>query len=55
LNGDVGSVCVIETSSNLASWSPIFTNTIPAAGFLLMADPGAAGQSRRFYRAVMPQ
>jgi hypothetical protein len=55
LNGAAGSICVIEASSNLASWSPVFTNTVPAAGSMLLNDPGAAGQKQRFYRAVISQ
>lgn len=52
LSGVVGSSCVIQSSSDLASWSAIVTNTIPAAGSMLITDPGAANQARRFYRAV---
>jgi len=53
LHGSTGSSCVIQASSNLVSWSAIFTNTIPAAGSMLITDPGATNQRQRFYRAVV--
>jgi streptogramin lyase len=52
VNGQSGSGCVIQASSNLVSWSPILSNTIPEAGIMLTTDTGAANQNRRFYRAV---
>jgi hypothetical protein len=41
---------VIETSTNLASWVPVFTNTTPT-NVLFYADPKASNYLRRFYRA----
>lgn len=52
LNGQAGSICVIQVSSNLASWTAISTNTMPAAGSMLITDPGAASQKQRFYRGL---
>jgi pimeloyl-ACP methyl ester carboxylesterase len=52
LNGAVGSNYVIQVSSDLVHWTPFSTNTIPAAGFIVIVDPGASGYSKRFYRAV---
>jgi hypothetical protein len=41
---------VIETSTSLAAWLPIFTNTTPT-NVLLYTDPEAGSFSNRFYRA----
>jgi hypothetical protein len=41
---------VIEASSNLTGWLPIFTNTTPT-NVLFYSDPGAANYPWRFYRA----
>jgi len=54
LNGPAGSNCVLQTSSDLLTWLPLLTNTIPAGGAILIEDPCAATNSRRFYRAVLP-
>jgi len=50
LNGVAGRVYAIEQSLDLLNWNPLdtVTNTGPTSTF---TDPGAAGQSRRFYRA----
>jgi hypothetical protein len=54
LNGITGSKLVIEKSSDLSNWSPLSTNTIPAAGWILIGDPWESGNSGRYYRAVPP-
>ena len=41
---------VIEASTNLAGWLPIFTNTTPT-NVLFYTDPDAGNHSGRFYRA----
>jgi uncharacterized delta-60 repeat protein len=41
---------VIEASTNLAGWAPVFTNTTPT-NVLFYADPDASNFPRRFYRA----
>jgi hypothetical protein len=41
---------VIEVSTNLAGWAPVFTNTMPT-NVLFYADPYAGNFPRRFYRA----
>jgi len=43
---------IIEGSSNLIDWTPIYTNTAPT-GPLNFIDTNAAGLRQRFYRAVM--
>jgi hypothetical protein len=41
---------VIEASTNLAGWAPVFTNTTPT-NVLFYTDPDASNYLRRFYRA----
>ena len=45
---------VIEASTNLAGWSPVFTNTTQT-NVLFYTDPEAANQPWRFYRAFQFQ
>lgn len=55
LNGSAGSTCIIQASSDLVTWSPISTNTIPLWGAVPVTDLYSAGHSSRFYRALIPQ
>ena len=41
---------VIEASTNLADWLPLYTNL--AGGTMTFADPGATNSQLRFYRAL---
>jgi len=41
---------VIEASTNLAGWAPVFTNTTPT-NVLFYTDPEASNSPTRFYRA----
>ena len=43
---------VIDASSNLVDWVPIFTNP-PGAGMKVFSDTAAQGEPQRFYRASM--
>ena len=44
---------VIQASTDLASWAPIATHTLPASGELPISDSPSAGSFvRRYYRAV---
>jgi subtilisin family serine protease len=45
-------LCVIQTSTNLVSWSPHSTNTTPNSGLLEFSEPRPPGPGQRFYRAV---
>ena len=54
LNAPAGSNCVVQTSSNLLSWWPVVTNTVPGGGSLLITDPSMTNHSPRFYRVLMP-
>jgi len=53
LNGQAGSNCVIEVSSDLVAWSPLSTNLVPESGSISVNDPAIATHARRFYRAVL--
>jgi subtilisin family serine protease len=44
--------CVIQVSTNLVSWSPIFTNTTSSAGTFDYTDSQSTNLTWRFYRAV---
>jgi hypothetical protein len=46
------SACIIQTSSNLTSWMPLLTNTIPVSGLLSITDSPPAKTANRFYRAI---
>jgi hypothetical protein len=50
LQGLAGRTYVTEASANLQTWTPVATNQLTGTQQVI-ADPGRAGQSRRFYRA----
>ena len=50
--GQTGSSCLIEASTNLFNWTPLFTNT-PFNGALNFTDPQTAQFPIRFYRATI--
>jgi hypothetical protein len=45
-------VCVIQSSPDLATWTPIFTNTTAADGTFDFVDTNSVAASQQFYRAV---
>ncbi len=51
LTGPTGHLVVIEASTDLVSWLPLWTNTF--AGPLTFSDP-QSGASKRFYRTHLP-
>jgi formylglycine-generating enzyme required for sulfatase activity len=53
LNGPVGTNYAVQISSNLVNWLSVSTNTIPAAGWILIADPKMSNQNQQYYRAVL--
>jgi sugar lactone lactonase YvrE len=53
LAGPAGRVVVIDVSTDLTTWLPIWTNTI-GAGALPFSDPQSNAYPNRFYRAVSP-
>jgi DNA-binding beta-propeller fold protein YncE len=52
LTGSAGQSVVVEASTDLISWLPVWTNTF--AGALNFVDPQSGVYSNRFYRAFMP-
>ena len=52
LSATTNLTCVIQVSTNLASWSPLFTNTTSAGGTFDFTDNQSTHCSRCFYRAV---
>ena len=52
ISGGAQKTYVIQASSNLVSWSPMATSTLPANGTMTMTDSTSAAVSRRFYRVV---
>jgi hypothetical protein len=49
LTGLTGQTYVIQTSTNLVDWTPVYTNI----GSFLFSDTNSPNSSTRFYRAVM--
>jgi hypothetical protein len=52
LTGPMGQSLVVEASSDLTSWLPVWTNTF--AGALNFVDPQSGVYTNRFYRAFIP-
>ena len=52
LSATTNLTCVIQVSTNLVSWSPLFTNTTSGAGTFDFTDNQSTNCPRRFYRAV---
>jgi hypothetical protein len=52
LTGSVQTKYVIQASSDLARWTSISTNTIPAGGSVIITVPNLTGNSDGFYRAA---
>ena len=55
LQGPPGSNILIQASTDLTSWTPFSTNTIPAEGVLTVTDATSANRPAQFYRAVQAQ
>src|SRR4030095_13842106 len=52
LTGHANTLYVIQSSTNLTSWTPILTNSTSGAGILKFVDSGVLGYTQRYYRAV---
>ncbi len=52
VSGGLNRTCVVEASTNLMNWSPVFTNTSAANGAFDFTDNAPAGQAQRFFRAT---
>ncbi len=48
-SGSAGQVVIVETSTDLASWTPVATNTLGATP-LYYSEPHSGGFPQRFYR-----
>ena len=53
LGGAFGQTIVVDGSTNLMNWTPLFTNTVDGIPFYFR-DPASAGFPWRFYRARLP-
>ena len=42
--------CIIQASTNLINWSPVFTNSTSASGTFDFTDANSPGSEHRFYR-----
>jgi hypothetical protein len=54
LNGLGGETVVVDASSDLENWSPIWTNTLTFPAPVSFTDPEPSANSIRFYRARTP-
>jgi subtilisin family serine protease len=52
ISGGLNRTCVVEAATNLASWSPVFTNTTSTNGTFDFTDEQSANLSQRFFRAT---
>ncbi len=52
LTGPSGQSVVVEASTDLVNWLPVWTNTLTFPAALTFTDPQSGSQSNRFYRAV---
>lgn len=52
VTGTTNLTCVVQASTNLASWLPFLTNTTSAEGTFEFTDSQSALWTQRFYRAV---
>jgi len=52
LSGDPNRTYVIQVTTNLTSWSPVFTNTTSTNGTFDFTDDQSTNAAHRFYRAV---
>jgi len=52
VNGGLNRTCVLEATSNLMNWSPIFTNATSTNGTFDFTDSQSANLPQRFFRAT---
>src|ERR1017187_821427 len=53
LAGPAGRTVVVQASTDLSNWQPIWTNTINGTAPSSFTDSQAGAYPRRFYRAVL--
>ncbi|MGA2658676.1 MAG: choice-of-anchor Q domain-containing protein [Verrucomicrobiota bacterium] len=54
VSGRADQIFWLLTSPDLVNWTPVATNSFGPSGVFLFHDPTGAGQTQKFYRAVMP-
>jgi hypothetical protein len=52
VSGGLNRTCVVEAITNMAGWSPIFTNTTSADGTFDFTDEQSANLPERLFRAT---
>ncbi|MEW6161539.1 MAG: hypothetical protein AB1813_29260, partial [Verrucomicrobiota bacterium] len=52
LNGTNGQRLFVESSADLASWTPLQTNTLGSSNYITITIPNALSSPYRFYRAL---
>ena len=52
VSGGLNRTCAVEATTNLASWSPIFTNTTSTDGTFDFTDDQSTNLPQRFFRAT---
>lgn len=52
VDGGLSRACVVEATANLASWSPVFTNTTSTNGMFDFTDDQSTNWPHRFFRAT---
>lgn len=55
VSGGLNRTCSVEASTNLTSWSYVFTNATSTNGTFIFADSQATNLPQRFYRATAAQ
>ena len=53
LSGAAGRTYIVQASTDMINWVPIFTNSAPASGLLQFIDSKATNYPSRFYRTVL--
>jgi hypothetical protein len=53
LTAEPGKLYRIETSTDLQTWTPLFTNTIAADGFFEFTELTSGASAQQYYRAVL--
>ncbi len=53
LAGQAGQTYIVQASTDMINWVPIFTNMAPVNGLLQFIDPKATNYPSRFYRTVL--
>jgi hypothetical protein len=54
ISGPPGSNVIIQTSTDLQTWTPLQTNQLNTNGLLYFSDTQSSISSQRFYQAVLP-